>query len=65
MLVITAARVATRVKECSLRTEYQSATTKPRRNLSATYPYRPQVRTTPSDDTPFVVEGSDEFPAGK
>jgi hypothetical protein len=35
-----------------------------RRNPSATYPYRPPVRPTPSDDTPFVVEGSHELPAG-
>jgi len=29
-----------------------------------TDPYRPPVGTTPSDDTPFVIEGSDKLPAG-
>ena len=29
-----------------------------------TDPYGPPVWTTSSDDTPFVIEGSDELPAG-
>jgi len=29
-----------------------------------TDPYRPPVGTTPSDDTPFVIEGSNKLPAG-
>jgi hypothetical protein len=31
--------------------------------LFGTDQYRPPVGTTPSDKTPFVVEGSNEFPA--
>jgi len=32
--------------------------------LIGTDQYRPPVGVTPSDETPFIVEGSNEFPAG-
>ena len=63
MFTTTAKRVARRVREyiySGWKISVRVATQKP---FLATDPYRPMVGATLLDDTPFVIKGSEKFPA--
>jgi hypothetical protein len=65
MLLINATRVATRVMEysCTRQEKIVGVNVRPVKGAFGTHPYRPPVRATLLEDTPLIVESSDEFPA--